>query len=136
MGTLVVFISKICMRFILITSLIWLLSVSSCELPVPSFAPERLVEKQIGNDTFLLEWYTYSGNLSQQYPNYVTIYIDNTLDTICIADNVADIKFSDKIITVCFYGRPQRLMNFVILPTYVADYAIHVDSSYRHNFKH
>lgn len=110
--------------------LILLLIMVSCKLPVPSFEPEKKIIKEIKGKSIILEWYTYSGNLSQSFPSYITVLSKSKSDTICISDNISDLKIKEDKIVIGFYGIPKLYTEEVNVPSSVIDYKIIVDTTY------
>ena len=90
---------------------------------------DRLFLKEIDKPPIKLEWFYYSA-VSFTTPDYVTLEKDKIIDTICIASNVADLKFHNNKIIIGYYGSPQRYRNEIKIPATVAGYEILIDTTY------
>lgn len=110
-----------------ILSLIMMLQ--SCFPGFESMPKDRLFLKEINVAPIKLKWFFYS-TVSSETPDYITIEKESKTDTICIANNVADLKLDGSKIVIGFYGSPQKYMEAIQLPTAVMGYKIVTDTSY------
>lgn len=98
---------------------------------IPSFeaTPEdRLYIKEINQRKIHLSWFFYS-TVSTVTPDYITIQKEGRTDTICIASNVADLKFDGHKIVIEFYGAPNRYAKTIKLPETTIGYPVIVDTT-------
>jgi hypothetical protein len=98
-------------------------------LPIPSFELERLYLKEIKDSNLTIGWFFYSSAFAES-PDYITLEVGNNIDTICIANNIADLKYENDTIIICFYGYPQRYSKHIEVPDRLMGYEIIVDSTY------
>ncbi|RFM36443.1 hypothetical protein [Chitinophaga silvisoli] len=99
---------------------------------VPSFKSEekdRLYLKEISSNSIKLKWFFYS-TVSSETPDYITIQKGSQIDTICIANNVADLKFQNDIITIGFYGNPQKYTVPIEISQQVMSYEVIIDTTF------
>lgn len=65
--------------------------LQSCVPDFKSTLKDRLFLKEIETPPVKLEWYFYS-TVSFETPDYITIEKEGVKDTICLSNNVADLK--------------------------------------------
>ena len=115
---------KITSAFIICLFLVSCLSTNSSD------EPERLHIKLIQTPSITVDWffYSYIGNTS---PDYIVITRGDLYDTVCRANNIADINVidSNKVI-LSFYGHPKRYGEYIDLkvPTYID---VVIDTTYQ-----
>lgn len=117
------------MNSCMIKILIFIFLFQGC---VPEFKPtlkDRLFLKEIEKPPVKLEWYFYS-TVSSETPDYITIEKGGVIDTICLSNNIADLKFENNQITIGFYGVPQRYTEPIEIPDSVMGYEILIDTTY------
>ena len=109
-----------------------LIAVASFSGCIPNMEPDKNILKSLKEDDDIIEWYNRSSAYAET-PDYITISRNNIIDTICIADNIADIhkKSGAKIITIGFYGTPKKYTDSIQVPKNVFDYIIRIDTSYK-----
>jgi hypothetical protein len=100
--------------------------------PVPDFTLDRLYLKELEDSNIRLKWFFYSAAYTET-PDYITMELNNTIDTICVASNVADLRFENNRIVIGFYGMPQRYGDPLTIPCKVKGYKIIVDTAYTTN---
>jgi hypothetical protein len=115
------------MKAIKILPLIMMLQ--SCFPSFKSTPRDRLFLKEINVTPIKLEWFFYS-TVSSEMPDHITIEKESKTDTICIANNVADLKLNGNKIVIGFYGNPQKYMEAIEIPTTIMGYEIVTDTSY------
>jgi hypothetical protein len=115
------------MKAIKILPLIMLLQ--SCFPVFKSTPKDRLFLKEINVSPIKLEWFFYSA-VSFETPDYITIEKEGEIDTICIANNVADLKLKGNKIVIGFYGNPKKYTEAIKMPTTAMGYEIVTDTSY------
>lgn len=112
--------------------LIALCSVVLLQGCFPSFksTPEqRLYIKEVDSGVVHFAWFFYS-TVSSTTPDYITIQKQDKTDTLCIAHNVADLKFDGDKIMIGFYGKPKRYTQEIQLPQTVMNYPVVIDTTY------
>jgi len=91
--------------------------------------PERLYLKEIKDTSIKLEWFYYS-LITSTTPDYIEITKGNVIDTICLCNNVADLKFENNQIIIGFYGNPRCYCEPIEIPDSVMGYKIVVDTTH------
>ncbi len=110
-----------------IISLIILLN--GCFPSFESTSKDKLFLKEINVESVKLEWFFYS-TVSFETPDYITIEKERKLDTICVSNNIADLKLEDNKIKIAFYGSPEKNMKSISIPSNKMGYIILIDTSY------
>ena len=77
-----------------------------------------------------MEWFFYS-LISNTTPNYITFSNDNVTDTLCIADNIADLYLKADTIHIVFDGYPRKYGEEAEVKKDVAGYVVVTEISAR-----
>jgi hypothetical protein len=93
--------------------------------PVPDFSLDRLYKKELEDSNIKLKWFFYSSSYTET-PDYITIESDNQIDTICIANNIANLQIKNDTIIIDFYGQPKVYNNNIIIPSKILNYNIKI----------
>lgn len=109
--------------------LLFVLLFQGC-LPVPSFEPEKRMKKKISHNGVVVEWNGLIGNLSQNFPDIITLQSGSRIDTICRAHNIAELLMENELIKIGFYGTPHLFLEKISVPKEISGYTIEVDTSY------
>jgi hypothetical protein len=96
----------------------------------PSFAPRKVIVKKFENGKMAIEWINQIGILDQNFPDYILVKDPQKVDTICVAHNIADLKFNSNIIIIGFYGTPQKYNATIKIPNTIWCYKISIDTTY------
>ncbi|HEX7753915.1 MAG TPA: hypothetical protein VF421_01105 [Niabella sp.] len=113
----------------LLSLLISIIMLHGCFPDFKSSPEDKLFLKEIKNGNVQLEWFFYS-TVSSETPDYITIQEEGRIDTICIANNIADLNLNSKKIIIGFYGKPQKYMKSIKIPATVMNYEIIIDTNY------
>ncbi|GAB3826157.1 hypothetical protein GCM10028821_08100 [Hymenobacter jeollabukensis] len=74
-----------------------------------------------------IDWFTYSAAYSNS-PDYILIKSDTRVDTVCVVDNILDVKIDkDKMLIHC-NGQPSLYTKEVALPKEMAGYFVELDT--------
>ena len=102
--------------------------VSGCFPSFHSTEKDKLYLKELSDSTINVDWFFYS-TVSTTTPDYLIAYKGNEIDTICIAENIADVDIRGNEIMVQFYGKPQAFNKTILIPDYTLGYTLVVDTS-------
>jgi hypothetical protein len=95
---------------------------------------DSIIKEQTKIDSLNMEWHTYSSSFSATR-NYITVRRNIRMDTLCVADNIADVKSDGIKFIIGFYGVPKLNMNEINVPTNIFGYTVTVDTTYVSDFK-
>ena len=97
-------------------------------LPVPDMTPPKDVIKTVSVNGSKIEWFSMSSAYAQ-VADYITVSDGKSVDTICRATNIADIKLSQNHnLIIGFYGKPEMYNSPALLKRSVVKFE--VDSTY------
>jgi hypothetical protein len=115
----------ICLFFVLLITYLYFFP------PVPDFSKgsKRLYIKELGICDAKLNWFFFSAAYSET-PDYITIQNSSNVDTICISDNIADLKVENNKIVIGFYGKPMGYTIPIKIPDSLMGYKIVIDTTY------
>ena len=85
--------------------------------------------KEIKDSSIKLEWFYYS-LITSTTPDYIEITKGSEVDTICVCNNIADVKVENNQIIIGFYGRPYCYNELIEIPNSIMGYEILVDTTY------
>ncbi|GCD80923.1 hypothetical protein JCM30197_21700 [Schleiferia thermophila] len=85
--------------------------------------------KEIQEDNMTIAWFFYSAAYSES-PDYIVATKGSAIDTICRANNIADINLEGDSIMIGFYGSPQLYGDPIEIPIRVMGYSVLIDTGY------
>ncbi|RFS13582.1 hypothetical protein [Emticicia sp. C21] len=116
----------------IISILLLIIAFQSCVPSFDSTEKDRLYLKEINDSKIKLEWFFYS-TISTTTPDYILLTKKNSdninIDTICVANNVADLSLNGNEILIGFSGTPQRYTETIKLPETVLGYKVVIDTT-------
>ena len=90
----------------------------------PKFYEEKII-KEIRQNNVSVKWVEVIGILDQNFPDYISIYQKNIMDTIiCKSHNIADLQMKNDTIIIDFYGTPILYDSIVAIPKEIFNFKI------------
>jgi hypothetical protein len=98
----------------------------------PSFESkefDRLYLKEIRNSKIKIDWFYYS-TISGTTPDYILIYKESNIDTVCVADNIKEVTIENGEVKIAFYGYPMKYGMRTHVQDSIFKTRIKIDTSY------
>ena len=95
----------------------------------PSFEPKNVLKKEIREGDIEVKWISLVGILDQDFPDYILLKKNKSIDTIIKAHNIKDIDVYKKNIKIFFKGYPKLHNKNILPPKNILEYKIIIDST-------